>query len=112
MYKENIKNIPGLFILDFKDNIRSNYWFYSLHCDYTYPFNRDEIIKYLVSKKIQSRPIWGLINEQKPYLGSQTYKIERAKYFLKHIVNVPCSSNLTAEDVLYVVECLKEPIIK
>lgn len=106
-YKERIQEISGLSILDFKDSIRSNYWFYALRYDAEYPLNRDEIIKYLSSRKIQSRPIWGLISEQKPYLGSQTYKIEKAKYYLEHIVNIPCSSNLTQEDVLYVVECLK-----
>lgn len=107
LYKKNIKEIPGLSLLDFKDKTRSNYWFYALKCDNKYPLTRDEIIKFLLSKGIQSRPIWGLINEQKPYLVSQVYKIEKAKHYLKSIVNIPCSSNLTKEDVLYVVECLK-----
>lgn len=106
IYKEKIKGIPGLSILDFKYGIRSNYWFYALNCNDMYPLNRDKIIQYLSTKKIQSRPIWGLINEQKPYLGSQAYKIERAKYYLEHVVNIPCSSNLTSEDVIYIVDCL------
>lgn len=110
LYKERIKDIPGLSILDFKDNIRSNYWFYAMKCEDTYPIKRDEIIKYLSSKDVQSRPIWGLINEQKPYLNNQTYKIEKAKCYLQHIVNIPCSTNLLKEDILYVVECLKNPI--
>jgi aminotransferase in exopolysaccharide biosynthesis len=107
IYKEKIKEIPGLLIMDFKDGIRSNYWFYALLCGEEYPLNRDEIIKYLSSKKIQSRPIWGLINEQKPYLDCQKYRIEKAKYYLNHIVNIPCSSNLKKEEVLRVTECLK-----
>lgn len=94
LYKESINEIEGLTILDFKDDIRPNYWFYALYCDESYPLNRDEIINYLSSKKIQSRPIWGLINEQRPYLSSQTYKIEKAKIYLEHVVNIPCSSNL------------------
>lgn len=109
LYKESINEIEGLTILDFKDDIRPNYWFYALYCDEPYPLNRDEIIKYLSSKKIQSRPIWGLINEQRPYLSSQTYKIEKAKTYLEHVVNIPCSSNLKKEDVLFVIECLKHP---
>lgn len=108
LYREKIQDIPGLFLLDFRSNIRSNYWFYALFCDLDYPLNRDELIKYLLSKKIQSRPIWGLISEQKPYLNSQAYKIEKAKYYLEHIVNIPCSSNLKQGDAQYVVECLKE----
>jgi perosamine synthetase len=106
-YKEMIEEIPGLSILDFNNDIRSNHWFYALYVDENYPLNRDEIITYLSTKKVQVRPIWGLISEQKPYLGSQTYKIEKAKTYLKHVVNIPCSSNLSIDDVRYVVDCLK-----
>ena len=109
LYREAVKEIKGLTILDFRDGIRPNYWFYALYRDIAYTLNRDEIIKYLSSQSIQTRPIWGLISNQKPYAGSQTYKIEKAKTFLKNIVNIPCSSNLSKEDVLYVVECLKHP---
>lgn len=106
LYKEKIKDIRGLTILKFRDDIRTNYWFYSLICDNSYPLSRDQVIQYLLTKGIQSRPVWGLVNEQKPYLANQTYKIEKAKNYLKHIVNIPCSTNLKREDVLYVVDCL------
>lgn len=109
LYKKKIEEIPGLSLLNFKENTRPNYWLYSLMCEDDYPLNRDETIKYLSSEGIQTRPIWGLINQQKPYLDSQAYKIEKANYYLDHIVNIPCSSNLIKEDVLYVVECLKNP---
>ncbi|MDD2493919.1 MAG: LegC family aminotransferase [Tissierellia bacterium] len=109
LYKERIRHIEGLTILDFKDDIRPNYWFYALYCDEKYPLNRNEIIQYLLTKNIQSRPIWWLISDQKPYIGSQTYKIEKAKTFLEHVVNIPCSSNLSREDVMYVIECLNNP---
>ena len=106
LYKEKLEKVPGLEILNFREDIRSNYWFYALKCSEEYRMDRDEIIKYLSSKNIQSRPIWGLINEQKPYLKNQAYNIEKAKFYLDHIVNIPCSSNLTKEDAEYVIECL------
>ncbi len=109
IYKEEVNRIQGLKILDFRDDIRPNYWFYALYCDELYLLDRDEIIEYLSSKRIQSRPIWGLISNQEPYFGSQTYKIEKARTYLEHVVNIPCSSNLSNKDVLYVIECLKHP---
>lgn len=108
LYKEAFSSVKGLKILDFKEDIRPNYWFYSLYIEDDYPINRDEMIKYLSENSIQARPIWGLINEQKPYLNNQVYKIEKAKTYLKHIVNIPCSTNLSEEDALYVVECIKK----
>ena len=107
-YKQEIQSIPGLRILDFRDGIRPNYWFYALYVEPEYILNRDQIIKWLASKKIQARPIWGLISDQQPYGMSQTYKIETAREYLKAVVNIPCSSNLTKEDVKYVVDCLRK----
>lgn len=108
-YKHEIEKISGLKILDFRKDIRPNYWFYSLCIEPEYPLNRDQVIKYLACKKVQSRPIWGLISDQKPYEGSQTYKIERARRYLEKVVNIPCSSNLAREDAIYVIDCLKHP---
>jgi aminotransferase in exopolysaccharide biosynthesis len=106
-YKSAFDSIPGLRILDFKENIRPNYWFYALYVDSEYKLNRDQIIQYLTSKKVQARPIWGLISDQKPYEGSQAYMIVKAKQYIKQVVNIPCSTNLLMEDAKFVVECLR-----
>jgi perosamine synthetase len=110
LYKEKILDIKGLSILDFDNRIRSNYWFYALYVSDDYLLRKNEIINYLASNKVQVRPIWGLINEQQPYLSNQVYKIEKAKNYLKHIINIPCSSNLAKEDIQYVVDCLRNPV--
>lgn len=107
LYKKEINKIDGLKILDFNENIRPNYWFYSLYINKDYKLNRDDTIKYLSNKKIQTRPIWGLISEQKPYIQHESYEIKKAKDYLNHIVNIPCSSNLSKEEVNYIIECLK-----
>ncbi len=109
-YLKQIPQIDGLSMLGFRDGIRSNCWFYSVFCDSPYPLDRDKMITCLNDKKIQCRPIWGLIHEQKPYENSRTYKIEKAKYYHNHIVNVPCSTNLTEEDVDTVIKCIKEEV--
>lgn len=108
-YKEEIQKIPGLSILDFKDEIRPNYWFYGLLADASYPLDRDQIIRYLAARGVQARPVWGLISDQKPYECTQTFRIEKARHYLDHLVNIPCSSNLTREDAAFVVDCLKTP---
>ena len=106
-YKKELNDVDGLRILDFKEDIRPNYWFYGLYIEDSFKLNRDELISYLASNKIQTRPIWGLINEQKPYLDFQVYQINKAKDYLNHIINIPCSSNLSIEDVTMVINCLK-----
>ena len=102
-YKEEINN-DKMCILDFTEGIRPNYWFYALlmkNCE------KDSTIKYFSDNDVQTRPIWGLIHEQKPYMSNQSYKIEKAKYYFDRVVNIPCSSNLSLEDVKRIIGLLK-----
>lgn len=107
-YKELLSNIKNVSILDFNENIEPNYWFYSLCVDK----DVDTIIERLNKNKIQSRPIWGLIHKQKPYANHQSYKIEKAEEYVRKIVNIPCSSNLSDEDVQRVASVIREVLAK
>ena len=109
IYKEELEKIEGLEILPFVEGIRANHWFYSLKIDKEkYGIGRDELLQKLVDAGIQTRPIWGLIHQQKPYSACQNYKIEKALYYYDRILNLPCSSNLTEEEVYQVIEKIKE----
>lgn len=108
LYEKGIREIEGLDLMPFNAGIRPNYWFYSLIIDDSkYKMGRDELLNKLHSRGIQTRPIWGLIHQQKPYRQFQTYKIEKAQEYLHKILNIPCSSNLTEENVTYVLENLE-----
>lgn len=106
-YVELLKDIEGVKLLPFRNGVRSNHWFYALYCD-GQKYDRDRLISYLAENKIQSRPIWGLIHEQKPYQEATAYKIEKAKDYWKHVVNIPCSTNLGTEDVEKVAAVIKK----
>lgn len=109
LYKSELNSVDGLFILDFNEDIAPNYWFYSLLInDSKYLLNRDELIHFLQDKRIQARPIWGLIHHQKPYINCQSYKIEKAEYYINHILNIPCSSNLAKSDIEHIIKILKD----
>ena len=109
IYKEELKKIEGLEILPFVEGIRANHWFYSLKIDKEkYGIGRDELLQKLVEAGIQTRPIWGLIHQQKPYSTCQSYEIEKALYYYDRILNLPCSSNLTEKEVYQVIEKIRE----
>ena len=93
-------------ILPFKDGVRSNHWFYSLYVEDSHPLGRDEIIRRLKDEKIQTRPIWALIQDQADYPRNQRYGDELAYDYLHHVVNLPCSTNLSKEDAQRVVDVL------
>lgn len=109
LYKKAINNIEGLQLLTFRKGIRPNYWFYSLVVDEEkYGLNKDELLRKLVSENIQTRPIWGLIHQQNPYQKYEAYQIEKALWYHERVLNIPCSSNLTEEEVEIVISKLKK----
>lgn len=96
IYKSKFEN-SNFELLEVRNDIRSNRWFYALSCDNA-KLNRDTLIQYLSQKKIQSRPIWGLIHQQVPYREDKAYQIEKAIFYWERIVNIPCSTNLKKEN--------------
>lgn len=96
-------------LLPFREGTRSNQWFYALEISME-KINDSlcNIISELENRGIQSRAIWGLIPEQLPYRSEIAYRIEKAKYYSGRIINIPCSTQITKDDIIYVVEHMKE----
>lgn len=90
-------------LLCFREGTLSNKWFYSMEI----AMNRingslRDIIKKLQEQGVQTRPIWGLIHEQKPYKNALAYKIDKVQYYSSCILNFPSSTQLTEEEIRYV----------
>lgn len=95
----------GLELLPFREDIRSNKWFYSYLTKDSE--ERDAMIRFLGDRKIQTRPIWNLIHSLPSYEKYTAYKIEKAEKYVSTVVNIPCSTNLSIEDVKTVAENIK-----
>ena len=105
-YFERLNGKHHYGIMPFREGVRSNKWFYSLYVYDEHPMRRDEIIRALADAKIQTRPIWGLIQDQADYPKNEHYGEDLARHYLDRIVNLPCSTNLTEEDAQRVVDTL------
>ena len=58
-----------------------------------------DVITSLQDKGVQTRAIWGLIHEQKPYKDALVYEMERAPYYSSCILNIPCSTQITEDEI-------------
>lgn len=113
-YKQYCEEFAGFefgYIVPFRSGTASNHWFYSLCIDRS-KIKADKtemrnIITALGKKGIQTRPIWGLINEQKPYVDVTAYKLEKAPYYAERILNLPSSTQITSDEIHYVAEEVK-----
>lgn len=109
IYKKEFSGFDLARLLPFRDGVESNKWFYSLE------INREkvkaplrEIITALEKKGVGTRAIWGLINEQRPYLNEVTYRLEKAPYYASRILNIPCSTNLSEEEIYIASKIIKQ----
>lgn len=109
LYKKLFEGFELGKMIGFREGTVSNKWFYSLE------INRDrvtdsmrEIITELEKRGVQTRAIWGLINEQVPYENEDTYKLEKAPYYAARILNFPSSTQITEEEIVYVVDQIKD----
>lgn len=108
-YKTLFENFEYCELLPFREKTESNKWFYSLKIDRNHiKKSMKEIISTLDKEGIQTRAIWGLINEQKPYEGYKTFKLEKAYYYADRILNIPSSTQITPDEVEYVAQTIKK----
>ena len=108
VYREAVSDIEGLDLIGEPDYGFSNFWHYSLLVDEKeYGCSRDELIQRLSDNNIQSRPLWRLSHLQQPYEDFGAYKINRALYYQKRVLSIPCSVGLKEEHIRKVISVLK-----
>ena len=104
LYKELFYEFEYGKLMPFREGTDSNRWFYSLCINKKFiKTSIKDIVVALRMKGIETRPIWGLINEQKPYEGEVTYKLEKAPYYAHRILNIPSTTQITKDEIKYVV---------
>ena len=109
LYESLFKDFDLADLMPFRSGTSSNKWFYSLKINRNHiSASMREIITALEKDGIQTRAIWGLINEQQPYLGEKTYKLEKAPYYAERILNIPSSTQITQDEIFYVADKVKE----
>ena len=109
-YQKCLKKIGLPQLLKFRQGTESNKWFYSFPIPKECAVEVRTLIELLQDEKIQTRPIWGLIHEQKPYQSDIAYEIEKAEEYSRCIINVPCSTSLTEEEIERVVKVLADKL--
>lgn len=113
LYQELFKDFSFAVLLPFRERTSSNQWFYSLELQGEKLQRKGlrEIITVLEKRGVQTRTVWGLIHEQLPYRHLIAYKMEKAPYFSKCILNIPSSTQLTEEDIRYAAQQIKDVIM-
>jgi aminotransferase in exopolysaccharide biosynthesis len=108
-YRRELAGVPGVTVLGFPEGTAPNWWFYTLLIDPDEAgADRETLMAHLETKDIESRPLWQLNDRQTPYEGDRAWRIERATWFHERVLNVPCSNDLTEDDVRRVCDAVRE----
>lgn len=109
IYSELLSGLTTAKLMPYRENTRSNRWLYALDVDMAAnDTDVPSLIQKCADKGFQTRPIWGLIHQQKPYKDSVKYNIEKAEYYSKRVINIPCSTQITEDQIHFVADKLKE----
>lgn len=104
LYKDMLSNIENVEFLWEKTWAKSNFWFYTIKVTQK---DKKGLMDFLLSKGIQVRPIWKLINTLSMYKDCQTSTTDNAMKAYKTCINLPCSVSLKEKDIEFVVKNIK-----
>ena len=106
-YLREINKIDGLNIAPTPAYARNNYWLNLLQIKNSiYEINYENLREFLEKNNIQTRPVWFLNHNQKPYKKCQSYAIENAQILLKKSLCLPSSRNLEKFELEKIINCL------
>jgi perosamine synthetase len=99
-YRSAIEDIDGLTLSKVPNYADNNHWLNLLQIEsQVYGEDRESLMQRLEENDIQTRPVWKLNHEQKPYQNCQSYRIDNANKLVEKSLCLPSSSNLTNENL-------------
>jgi dTDP-4-amino-4,6-dideoxygalactose transaminase len=102
-YKNELSGIGDISFQDVKQEVNPNWWMPTLKSNH-----QREILKVLNDNKMQSRPFWVPMNQLRMFKEDLFFhKNDRSDYIYKHCLSIPCSTNITDEQLNGVVEKIK-----
>lgn len=101
LYRELLSDINDIRFLWEMPWARSNFWFYTIKAP---KGHRMHLMKHLLSRDIQVRPVWKLIHTLPMYKEYQAYEIQNAIQIYETSLNLPCSVGLKREQIEFVSE--------
>ena len=108
-YKQQVLKIEGLTIADVPSHSKNNHWMTLLQInEKTYGMNREELMKKLTEKGIQSRPAWAPTHNQKPYKNFQNFKIHNTQSLVDKSLCIPSSTNIKLPEKEIIISALKK----
>lgn len=110
-YRDGLEGCPYMTLNQEVDGARSIYWMSSLRLHEAAPITRDELMKRLKERNIDTRPVFPAIS-QYPIWPRQQQPQPTALHIGNHAMNLPSGVCLNREEVDYICQCIQEILTK
>jgi dTDP-4-amino-4,6-dideoxygalactose transaminase len=103
-YKKALTGVGDIEFQQVSDEVDPNWWLPTIKSS-----RQRDILKILNENKFQSRPFWVPMNQLPMFTGNIYYqKNDRSDYLYRHCLSIPCSTNITDEQLEAVSNKIKE----
>jgi len=111
LYNEYLKDVEGIKRPSEKEWAKNVYWMYSIIIGDEFGMSRDDLMKKLEEKGVETRPFFIPMHEQPVFQKMGLFKGERypvAEELARKGMYLPSSSGLREEEIRYICEVIKE----
>ncbi|RZK09842.1 MAG: DegT/DnrJ/EryC1/StrS family aminotransferase, partial [Flavobacterium sp.] len=102
MYRDGLKNIAGINLFSYKEELESAYWLFGFHVE-----RREDFIRSLKEKGVTASVIHQRIDRNEVFGGVNHELTEQAK-FDETQIHIPIHDALNLEKVNYIIEAIKK----
>ncbi|MEO5945099.1 MAG: LegC family aminotransferase [Ferruginibacter sp.] len=103
-YKKQLEDVGDIEFQQVSDDVDPNWWLPTIKTT-----KQKAILKILNENKMQSRPFWVPMNQLRMFKDDVYYnKTDRSDFVYQHCLSIPCSTNISNEDLQAVCDKIKE----
>ena len=104
LYKQELQGIGDIRFQQVSDDVKPNWWLPTIMTE-----KQKAVLKILNDNKMQSRPFWVPMNQLRMFKEDVYYnKNDRSNFVYQHCLSIPCSTNITDEQIKAVAAKIKE----
>ena len=102
-YKQELFNVGEITFQSVSENVNPNWWLPTIMTG-----NQRRLLKVLNDNNLQSRPFWVPMNQLPMYKDNiYFHRNNVSEYIYKHCLSIPCSTNITENQMEQVVSTIK-----
>ncbi|WP_374932023.1 aminotransferase class I/II-fold pyridoxal phosphate-dependent enzyme [Neobacillus driksii] len=114
-YFQELAHLPGVYFMPELENTQSNRWLTALTINEAEAgVSVRDVLHALTEENIEARPVWKPLHMQPIFQGAKYYSHSKSEniseYLFENGICLPSGSNLTDEDQIRIINCIKETL--